>query len=159
MARQKTNQSTSHTTRRKSSHKAPHSKVADALYQKLKERGENPVYPALIKRVMDILEHQNDPAEVELVCSTIIDDSHDFSAWKDFNYVWYEYTKDSLEVPDGAWQYALWAYQTHDSTLKTSLNYWLGEWYDADFAGDAKKIKNAQEQLEKLVNFAGDSDE
>lgn len=126
------------------------SQVVSTLYEILKKesKGQKVLYSALRKRVSDLADEAEDLDQVELVCRTIIDDTVDFSVWKNFNWVYYEFIRDSLEVPNGAWRYALWSYKTSD--VQESVNFWLGEWMDADQIGDKKAIEKARNGLENL---------
>ncbi len=131
--------------------------LTDTLYEAVKKRlnedgikVDQALYPALRKRVNDITEEVTDLNEVALVCLTIIDESTNFSAWKEFNWGHYEYVHDSLEVPDGAWQYALWAYELTNGKVRDSVNYWLGRWFDADQDGDESIIRDCKEKLSIL---------
>lgn len=121
------------------------------IEEKLRSRGITPNYGALRKRVNDIIKEVEDIDEIELVLYTLIDDSHeDFASWKDFNWLSYERSKESLEVPDGAWRFALWSYTLQNPKVRDSVNYWLGEWYDAAEDWDQEKIDNAKYKLELL---------
>ena len=127
--------------------------LVDRLYEIIKSNnsGQNKtLYPSLRKRVADLVDQVNDFDEVELVLRTIIDDSYEFSVWKSFNWVYYEMVRDSLEVPDGAWKYALWSYGQKEKKVQESVNYWLGLWFDAAQEGDTKGIDKAKNGIENL---------
>lgn len=126
--------------------------VVDAIYFAVKARQgtTKTLFPALKKRITDLVNEVKDADQVELVCLTILDDSHEFSAWKDFNWVYFEMIRDSLEVPDGAWKYALWSYRTKDAKIQESVNYWLGKWFDGVLDRDMEEIVAAQSGLENL---------
>ena len=129
------------------------SQVVGNLYSLLKQDNKNTkvLFSALKKRVGDLADEVGDLDQLELVLITILDDALNFSVWKDFNWVWYEYTRDSLEVPEGAWKYALWSYRNpKNAKLQESVNYWLGEWMDAASISDPKGIERARNGLENL---------
>ena len=44
----------------------------------------------------------------------------------------FEWVRRELEVPDGAWGYALWAYKLEPGSRKASADYWLIRWKDGE---------------------------
>lgn len=128
--------------------------VIDNIYYAIKamekKKIDHTLFPSLKKRVSDIYAEVKDYDQVELVCLTIFDDSYDFHVWKDFSWVHYEWIRDSLEVPEGAWKYALWSYKSKDAKLQETINAWLGRWYDGNLDLDLEAIAHAQNGLENL---------
>lgn len=124
--------------------------LTNLLYEAAKKRGDAPLYPALRKKMNDITSEVSDMDEIELVCLTIIDDSIDFASWKNLAWTSYEYMRNSLEVPDGAWKFALWAYHLTNGQVRESINYWLGVWYDAVQSDEEYQRDRAKNQLDNL---------
>lgn len=126
--------------------------VIDNVYYAIKARemADKTLFPALRKRLTDIHAEIKDYDQLELVCLTILDDANEFNVWKDFNWVYFEMVRDTLEVPEGAWKYALWSYKSKDRKLQETVNAWLGRWYDGNLDRDLEEIAHAQNGLENL---------
>lgn len=153
------------------------SKIADALYEEYmplafeNEKGR-PAYsqreqeawnkanrskfffPAVIKRVADLLAETGDADMVWLVClEAIRGTGASFEAMKHLGPVMFDVVRSKLEIPDGAWRYALWADQCEDAKARASADYWLGVWADAAEAYEAAGQERAREMLDKLLGL------
>jgi len=128
---------------------APEQEIVDEIYRKVGEYGgQIELYSALVKRVRDLLRESHDRDQVELVCMIVVDQAKDdFQSVYSLSWPSYEFVREKLRIPDGAWAYALKAYRAEDGQFKSSLEYWLGYWKDAESEADRAKAK---EMLEKL---------
>jgi hypothetical protein len=72
----------------------------------------------------------------------------------------FEVVRRDLEIPDGAWAYALWAYKLEGGPVKTSAEYWLTRWKDGedlpDSAEGAKMMEASRKMLDILMRDSDD---
>ena len=107
--------------------------ITDAVYERAKAAGHDldSLYPATLKRVRELVEEVGDPDQVELVCLAVVRlDGPRFVAYRSLTWGTYEWVRDTLDVPEGAWSYALWAEHLPEDELRDSAEYWLRRWYD-----------------------------
>ena len=110
-------------------------------------------FPAVVKRISDLLSETGDIDMVWLVClEAIRGTGATFEAMKHLGPVMFDVVRSRLRVPDGAWHYALWADQCGEPRAKRSAEYWLGEWSDAAEAYDQGKIDRARAMLDRLLD-------
>lgn len=153
------------------------SKIAEGLYEEYmplafeNEKGRKPFspreqeawnkahrnrffFPAVIKRVADLLGETGDADMVWLVClEAIRGTGASFEAMKHLGPVMFDVVRSRLEIPDGAWMYALWADQCEDAKAKRSAEHWLGFWSDSADAFDKAGMDRARTMLDKLMGL------
>lgn len=111
-------------------------------------------FPAVVKRVSDLMAETGDADMVWLVClEAIRGTGAQFEAMKHLGPVMFDVVRSRLQVPDGAWRYALWADQCDNPRAKWSAEYWLGEWADAEEAFDQARIERARSMLDKVLGL------
>lgn len=126
--------------------------ITDTIYELAKGRGYDVsgLYPATLRRIRELIEYTKDPDQVELVARYALDaDRHEFVAYKSLALNHFEMLRDKLEVPDGAWSYAL-LLETAAPQRRDAIDYWLREWRDGELAGDDVMVFNATKKLELL---------
>lgn len=120
------------------------------------ELGRKPdwVFGRLQKLVERYVTATHNDAQVELVFRSILRQGR----WESIDWLsWDQYTlfRRALEVPDGAWTFALWADGlTAGSRLRRSADYWLGLWADSIEAGNAAEQDQAAAMLGRLRDRA-----
>lgn len=117
-------------------------------------------FPAVIKRIADLLTETGDSDMVWLVClEAIRGTGAGFEAMKHLGPVMFDVVKSKLDLPDGAWMYALWTDQCEDIKAKRSAEYWLGLWSDSDDAYDKAGIERAKLMLSKIIGLSDEIEE
>lgn len=130
--------------------------ITTHLYEIAKSRGMNlrGMYPSTLKRIRELVEATKDPDQVELIALIAMDrDSGDFVAWQSLAWNAYEFFRDQLDVPPGAWKYALALEQMDEGPLRDSVDYWVQLWYDARDVDDRTSIQRARKALDKLLEL------
>lgn len=130
--------------------------ITTHLYEIAKARGMNlrGMYPSTLKRIRELVEATKNPDQVELIALIAMDrDGMDFVAWQSLAWNAYEFFRDQLEVPEGAWKYALALEQMDDGPLRDSVDYWVHRWYDARDVDDMTTIIKARKALDRLLEL------
>jgi hypothetical protein len=145
-------------TRKPANRVLPEQDIVDRIYADLQETGvPMPLHRAVVKRVSSFLQDVDDRALVELVIrESVRADGANFSIPFTLDPVAFEHTRRRLDIPDGAWRYALWAYDCDRPDLKQSVEYWINAWRDGIDAEDGAIVERAREMLAKLMDYTGD---
>ena len=110
-------------------------------------------FGAVIKRLVDYYSDCKDLSQVELVALTSLrhgDD--DFDAVQHLGPLSMGLFRRALEVPDGAWDFALWIDGQPRGPVRVSAEYWMGKWMDAGDTYDDAEIALARKMLGKLMS-------
>lgn len=137
--------------------RTPEQEIASAIYERLRDRHgvKMEVFAAVVRQVRNLLAEVKDPNEVELVCLALADrDQENFSAFYSLNWGSYEYFRHELDIPDGAWKWALWAYKLEPGPVQQSADYWLALWKD-----DPTQAPRVQRMLQQLEIMGLDLEE
>jgi hypothetical protein len=142
------------------SHGRAHRSKRELDAWKRANRGRLFFFPAVVKRVSDLLAEAGDADMVQLVClEAIRSTGAGFEAMKHLGPVMFDVVRSRLEVPDGAWRYALWTDQCDDRRARRSAEYWLGLWADCEDAYDRGGSARARAMLDKLVGLKDEIEE
>src|ERR1035437_4271102 len=148
--------------RKESSDKTPQQLITARLYEYFKTLGiPLPMFGAIKRRVKFLIDETKDPDMVELVVMSVAREELDnFSILLSLGAMGFDYSRRLLDVPEGAWEYALWedklieneGSSTSDDkvALRRSIGYWLGKWRDAEASYDDSGMKTAEKWLIKL---------
>lgn len=117
-------------------------------------------FPAVIKRVADLLAETGDADMVWLVClEAIRGTGASFEAMKHLGPVMFDVVRSRLGLPDGSWRYALWTDQCGDPRTRMSADYWLGAWADAVDSYDEQGIARAKAMLGRIIGLNDEIEE
>lgn len=128
--------------------------ICNRIYETATENGVKPrgLYPSLLRRVRDLLDAVDDPAEVELVCLLIAEnDKTSFVAYRSLAWTSFEMFRDRAGVPPGTWRYALRLRELPEGKTRQSVDYWFGELKDAGDRGDGDQQTLAQDMMTRLL--------
>lgn len=124
------------------------------------ERGSDPptnAQASLLRRMGDLLDDVagGDFDQLEMVCSEIASqDGSKFTAWFSLSPIRFEWVRDEMDIPEGAWSFARWEKELPPGTLKDSLSYWIGYWSDSVSGWNPEGVERAKKNLQLLRDEA-----
>ena len=132
--------------------KSPDQAVTASIYDELQARGLTLLAYGLVRgRVKQLLQDMGDPAQVELLALWLAQRAGEkFGVTYSLNQRSLALARVALDVPDGAWRWALWLWKLPPGRYRDSVDYWLGRWRDGLDVYDDRMVTEAQEMLQRL---------
>ncbi len=134
--------------------------IAGNLWEQTKARGRKPtwMFIAVRRRLQQILDDVKDPFQVELLARRIEEEDGERFSASALSYARYEFWRDQLQVPEGAWEYALMAHLLPAGRDQDSVDYWVAQWQDAITSDHMDGVIEAREMLKRVGDRVYDAE-
>lgn len=129
---------------------SPRRLIANAIWEELKAFGKPAYYPALVKRVGELLDEFDFDCVLAVCLELVWEAGREFTPWTSLADGRFEYMRRYHHVPDGAWTYHLWMRTEDRPLIRDSLSYWIDRWEVAAYSGDDDEVRRVRERLKVL---------